>query len=460
MRGFDLLATEENIYTTFVNDTIGRNADVISFVSLLNSLEGGNVIALNARWGEGKTFFVKQAKLVLEAFNSHYVNLEHREEIKIVWEKSKEKIDVQPFVTVYYDAWMNDNDEDPVISLVLAILQEIDGLMTLENDRGLLDIAGNVLECFTGRTVKGILNSLKGENPLESVKKAKDFESKIAMFFESILPERGNRMVVFIDELDRCKPDYAIRLLERIKHYFGKEEITFVFLLNVDELQHTIRKFYGNEFDACRYLDRFFDFRIELPKPDMRKFYYEIGMESGELVYEMVCKQVAEMFNMGLREIAKFYGMAKAVAYKPTHREHNQWLFAFPDGEGRRFCLFCIVPLMIGLSMIDRAKYNNFVQGKDDSPLIELFNDTNMSLSLCSCLLNEHEAFSNLNSNLKLTVVKKEDKLKEVYNAIFVKKYDSRSYETSIGKVSFGDRTKNELLKVISGLSEYSDYEI
>ena len=68
MKALDLLATEENIYTTFIDDAIGRDADVFSFVSFLNSLDSGNVIALNARWGEGKTFFVKQTKLVQAAF--------------------------------------------------------------------------------------------------------------------------------------------------------------------------------------------------------------------------------------------------------------------------------------------------------------------------------------------------------------------------------------------------------
>ncbi|WP_243090607.1 P-loop NTPase fold protein, partial [Roseburia inulinivorans] len=295
---------------------------------------------------------------------------------------------------------------------------------------------------------------------LSNIKKAKDLESKIAEFFESILPERGNRMVVFIDELDRCKPDYAIRLLERIKHYFGNERITFVFSLNMDELQHTIRKFYGNDFDACRYLERFFDFRIELPKPDMRRFYDDIGLENGSWVYESVCKQVVEMFNMGLREIAKFYRVAKTVAYKPTHKEHDQWLFIFSDGAGRRFCCLCIVPLMIGLSMCDRPRYNKFIQGRDGSPLIELLSDTNIAISMCSQLLNEKEAYSNLDNSSELIVVKREDKLREVYNAIFVKKYDGRSYETTIGKVSFGEETKNELLKIISGLTEYADYEI
>lgn len=109
MKALDLLATEENIYTTLIDDAIGRNADVFSFVSLLNSLDSGNVIALNARWGEGKTFFVKQTKLVLETFNPHYEKIKHREEIQKTWEKlrKKQEIEIQPFVTVYYDAWKN-----------------------------------------------------------------------------------------------------------------------------------------------------------------------------------------------------------------------------------------------------------------------------------------------------------------------------------------------------------------
>ena len=83
-----------------------------------------------------------------------------------------------------------------------------------------------------------------------------------------------------------------------------------------------------------------------------------------------------------------------------------------------------------------------------------------MAISTCSQLLNEKEVYSNPNNSSELIVVKREDKLKEVYDAIFVKKYDGRFYESKIGKVSFGEGTKNELLKIISGLTEYADYEI
>ncbi len=84
-------------------------------------------------------------------------------------------------------------------------------------------------------------------------------------FFTEILCERGNRLVIFIDELDRCKPTYAIKLLEQIKHYMMDDRITFVFSVNLEQLQHTIKCYYGADFDASRYLDRFFDFRIDWP---------------------------------------------------------------------------------------------------------------------------------------------------------------------------------------------------
>ena len=87
-----------------------------------------------------------------------------------------------------------------------------------------------------------------------------------------LLPERGNRLVVFVDELDRCKPSYAVQLLERIKHYFSNDKVTVVFSINTKELQHSIRKFYGAEFDANKYLDRFFDYRISLPDADMDNY--------------------------------------------------------------------------------------------------------------------------------------------------------------------------------------------
>lgn len=69
--------------------------------------------------------------------------------------------------------------------------------------------------------------------------------------------ERADKVVIFIDELDRCKPTYAVKLLERIKHYFNNDKIIFVFSTNLEELQSSVKCVYGESFNAYRYLDRF-----------------------------------------------------------------------------------------------------------------------------------------------------------------------------------------------------------
>ena len=61
-------------------------------------------------------------------------------------------------------------------------------------------------------------------------------------------------MLFFIDELDRCKPSFAVHLLEQLKHYISDERITFVFSVNLEQLQHTIKHYYGINFDSGRYL--------------------------------------------------------------------------------------------------------------------------------------------------------------------------------------------------------------
>ena len=77
------------------------------------------------------------------------------------------------------------------------------------------------------------LEQNKKSDLLVDFKKQDELRLLVDTFFNDILPERGDRLVIFIDELDRCKPTYAIKLLERIKHYFNQEKITFVFIDSV-----------------------------------------------------------------------------------------------------------------------------------------------------------------------------------------------------------------------------------
>ena len=70
MKAYDLKPTYENLLNTFLNDSIDRRNDMFHFIEVLNEIEGSFSIALDGNWGSGKTFFIKQTKMVIDAYNN------------------------------------------------------------------------------------------------------------------------------------------------------------------------------------------------------------------------------------------------------------------------------------------------------------------------------------------------------------------------------------------------------
>lgn len=460
MKSYELKPTKENLIDTIVHDTIGRNKDIYHFADMLTLLNDNCVIALDGNWGGGKTFFVKQVKLFLDAHNELIEGLNKQEIIEIKKHYSSTHKDstfeVNPQVSIYYDAWENDNDEDPIFSLIYAILQNIDCDFSSLSKADYIKSAATILEWFTGKNIKGLIDNLKSGNPLDSIRKSKNIETEIAQFLESILVEKGNRLNIFIDELDRCKPSYAVKLLERMKHYFSNDNITFIFSINLSELQHTIRKYYGNDFNASRYLDRFFDLRMTLPPADFTKFYQSINFDNSRYMYDIICDAVITTYDLSLREIAKYIRLTKIAAYDPTHN-NEKYSFIFPDAKGREFCLSYVVPIMIGLKLVDTERYNNFISGKDFTPLVEIANRTKMYCIFEGLLENNESYTDEVNDLIKVSL---EDKLREVYDALFINVYTGSDYKTKIGKYTFDLRTRNMLLRTISLFSDYANMNI
>ncbi|WP_444883886.1 KAP family P-loop NTPase fold protein [Microbulbifer sp. PSTR4-B] len=121
-----------------------------------------------------------------------------------------------------------------------------------------------------------------------------DFQSKqtaLKKFKESLseaitrLPQGQEKLIIFIDELDRCKPTFAIDLLEMIKHLFNLEKIIFVVAVNREQLDSSIKGVYGNEFDGHSCLDRFFDFEYQLAEPERYKYIEAVCVKTG--LYEI-----------------------------------------------------------------------------------------------------------------------------------------------------------------------------
>ena len=84
--------------------------------------------------------------------------------------------------------------------------------------------------------------------------------------------ESTGKVIILVDELDRCRPIYAIELLERVKHLFDTEGIVFVLGVDRKQLSHSVKALYGATFDAAGYLRRFIDIDYKLPLPQPGDF--------------------------------------------------------------------------------------------------------------------------------------------------------------------------------------------
>ncbi|MNL17236.1 KAP family P-loop domain protein [compost metagenome] len=97
---------------------------------------------------------------------------------------------------------------------------------------------------------------------LKDHEKAKENLSALQQTLENIAKDFP--IVIFIDELDRCRPDFAVQMLEVIKHTLEVEGVQFVLITNTQQLRASINHCYGHQVDAQRYLDKFIKFSFQL----------------------------------------------------------------------------------------------------------------------------------------------------------------------------------------------------
>ncbi len=448
MSTLELMPTEENLIRALNEDILQRNKDLVYFYDLLMAQETSGAIAIDGRWGSGKTFFVKQTLLLINAKNpmskmneDERLHILYRVPFKIENDAEDENFDL----AIYFDAWENDNDTKPILSIIYEITKQLGLTYPFEADSDVFKLAGSIVETISGRNINNIIESLKGDNPLKKFQQQKNIEEALKDFFSEILIERGNRLIIFIDELDRCKPSYAVHLLEQIKHYLCDDRITFVFSVNLLELQHTISHYYGAAFDSCRYLDRFFDIRIEIPPADKSKFFDDITLNS-QYVLEMICKRIIEKYNFELREITRYYRQLKTAVYEPTH-DSDKWDFSFSDGQGKKLILLYIVPIIIGLKIINITLHDEFVGGKNAQPLIDIYDTDEFRDWFLHGLLNRDESFVDEENKKKIT---SKQKIMNLYNAIFVNDYRGGKAYTYLGNHQFDASSKGFAIRAAS----------
>ena len=408
MKKLELSPTDDNIIATLKENIFGRNTELGYFLELLNHFEDAYSIAIDGKWGSGKTFFVKQAKLALETCNvSISMDGEQRTSIKEMLSSVIKVGELQPQYPIYYDAWEHDSDIDPILSLIYSIIEAYDYFETfgIESKNALFDVGQKIIDKVvpgSGAVVSALSELFKTSNILDGQKNKETLQGDIQDFLHSLMNENGNRLVIFIDELDRCRPDFAVKLLERIKHYFVDEQITFVFSVNLEELSNSVRHFYGESFNAGRYLGRFFDLIIKLHPVNLDNYYNKIGL-GDYYYYDYTIRTVISSFHLELRDIIRFISVSQLI--KDTIKKiPNMIHWDMDQRDTLTFCGFFVVPIMVGINIVQPELYGKFIRGGEEHLFVTTIKNLNQHDMLGTILLSNKETFLPTETGKKLLI--------------------------------------------------------
>ena len=253
----------------FANDKLNRKDSIEDLSKLIISSTEPLVLSINASWGSGKTTFVKLWQTYL-----------------------KKKCGVN---SIYFSAWEDDFSKEPLISILGEMNNYIEKNFNVNTAvpkgfKKALNLTGKVLKRGVPIVIKGAtaglidapqiveytIAAISEESVKTLIENYSDDKNVLIKFkeaIEKVLNEMDEEksFVIFIDELDRCRPLYSIELLERIKHVFGIKKLIFVLSIDKSQLCESIKSQYGN-INANSYLKRFIDLEYTLSNPTINQF--------------------------------------------------------------------------------------------------------------------------------------------------------------------------------------------
>ena len=373
MKRTTLEATDQNVLNSIKENTYGRTADVKDFIEALDTIEGNMFISLDARWGEGKTFYVRQIEKSLEYLT------------KRIWAEDQEDVEnelapyfsstvlnsvdlKQSYFPVYYNAWLYDNHNDPLLSLLFTVVKKSEKYIDVAKGKNIWEKIGGLLSSVSFSigsndgnanlnaqlSVNGerVANTLSQRDILDVIKTAEEIRETVKLILDEVIVEKAQRLVIFIDELDRCRPSYAIEMLERIKHYFDDDRIIFIVSVNKEQLVHTISKFYGVSFDSTGYLNKFFDMNVHMPVlPEVDKSLFSVYKRE-QMYLKKISEELVDYFKLTLRDTLIFKQRVEGIPANIVNDYTHQ---------GR--CLSLFVPIIAILDIVDENEKTKFLTG-------------------------------------------------------------------------------------------------
>lgn len=374
LKQYNIEPTDENILASLHRNTAGRNSALSPFLEIIDH-DLVSTLALNGDWGSGKTFFIKQAILLLNYLDPNSsLDPDVRTAIRDILQNQKNGLTppvlYAPYRAVYYNAWLYDDHNDPIQSLLYFLS------VTFGRDYGIRDpeaaklFAGVVttLTKWKGADLDTLVPSLSSTDLLAEVRTMEDVKQAMQEAFHDLLGDAYS-LVVFVDELDRCSPMYAVRFLERVKHFFDCPKVKFVFATNLRQLGATIQNFYGASFDSTKYLNKFFDFTVELPPVSMKQYLQTQVYLLGTKIFNDFCVHLCSFFHFSLRDLNKFLG----VADKLNGRISGLVQSFSKNSNANAFAYLFFPPLLAALSIYDQEASARVIAGQEEELVLAVF---------------------------------------------------------------------------------------
>ena len=283
--------------------------DLKEILMLLSNNKRGCVFALDGGWGYGKTYVLKKLEEELEVI----VNPETADDRYYIF---------------HYNCWQYDYYEEPAVAIISAMLEKFNTEIDEKIEGVIKDswvyakdvlgkIAGSFLENKIGINLVDIYGEI-AQNGEERTASTCKFDELFAFkktldTTRSKIKELAERktVVLVVDELDRCMPSYAIKVLERLHHMFdGINNVVVLLAIDSAQLEHSVREIYGDKIDTERYLKKFISFSMKLNLGQMQesvlekyRYYFDQFQDVSEVM--PIILELAKMCKIDIRNFDK-----------------------------------------------------------------------------------------------------------------------------------------------------------
>lgn len=326
----------------FKNDILQRQQFGDALSKIVERSTDELVISLDGKWGEGKTTFIKMWQGLLKE---------------------------NGIPSIYIDAFQNDYTEDAFIAIASEITSYVDqhsaedqkssdfkdkakkvGVRLLswtakigikaatlgiikESDIDALSEIGDDVAADTSETIADLVQERLSAHSKET-RLIQSFRESLSDLPATLLDNSSGRLVIVIDELDRCKPTFAVEVLEKIKHIFSVKNVVFVLVMHKQQLEEAIRCVYGDNIDAHTYLQKFINIETSIPKRVSDRYsndivsyihkllkLHEITTWGDDRLIVDCLLPLAQYFNLSLRQLEKVFTNL-AIIYSTSGENH------------------------------------------------------------------------------------------------------------------------------------------